>query len=409
KLYAELANSHTEIERKSQELLEAKEFTDDIIRSMINALIVVDSRRNVKMVNQATLDLLGYKEEEIVGKPIEAFLASNEADKNTFKTTLLEKLGSKGSIRNLEINCRDKSGKEIPVSFSISAIKNSQGDIVGAVIVVQDLRQTKKLLAEATAAAQAERAKAIELAKAYKELQQLQTQLIQSEKMASLGKLAAGIAHEINNPLTGVLTFAHFLLKKIDKNDPKREDLEVIVEGTTRCKRIVEGLLNFARQKEPQKSPCNINEVIEESLSLVEKQASFHNIKIIRELDRSLPQITVDVDQIQQVFMNIILNAQEAMPEGGFLTITTSMVDGGQFVEIKFVDTGCGIKEEDIHRVFDPFFTTKKETKGTGLGLAVSYGIIERHKGTIEVCSELGKGSTFIVKLPVKEEIKYAK
>ena len=231
-------------------------------------------------------------------------------------------------------------------------------------------------------------------------------QLMKSEKLASIGRLAAGVAHEINNPLTGVLTFSNLLLKKKSPDDPEREKLETIVQETIRCRTIVKGLLDFARQTKPEKKFADLNEIIKYSLSLIERHASFQNIKIIREFAPSLPKMKVDTNQIQQVFMNIIINAQEAMPEGGTLTIKSSVEN--RFIEIKFMDTGSGIPEENINKIFDPFFTTKKD-KGTGLGLAVSYGIIERHQGNIEIQSKLGKGTTVIIRLPLeKEETKSA-
>lgn len=228
-------------------------------------------------------------------------------------------------------------------------------------------------------------------------------QLMRSEKLASIGRLAAGVAHEINNPLTGILTFSHLLLKKKSPDDPEREKLQTIINETTRCRTIVKGLLDFARQTTPEKKLADLNEIIEYTLSLVERHASFQNVKIIREFTPSLPKVKVDLNQIQQVFMNIIINAQEAMPEGGTLAIKSS-VTGDGFIEVKFTDSGCGIPEENMDKLFDPFFTTKHEGKGTGLGLAVSYGIIERHQGNIEIQSRLNKGTTVIVRLPVKKQ-----
>lgn len=234
------------------------------------------------------------------------------------------------------------------------------------------------------------------------ELKKTQEQLVQSEKLASLGKLAAGIAHEINNPLTGVLTYSSLLLKD-EKVDPQmKEDLEVIVNETTRCRRIVKGLLEFARQTEPSKSPADINKVLEETLSLIQHQAIFHNVKVEKKLREALPKVMVDVDQIKQVFVNIILNAAEAMSQGGTLTIESDLDSEKRFVLISFTDTGCGISEENLSKIFDPFFTTKRSGKGTGLGLSVSYGIIQRHNGFLEVKSQLGKGSTLTIKLPLE-------
>lgn len=224
--------------------------------------------------------------------------------------------------------------------------------------------------------------------------------LSQSEKLASLGRLAAGIAHEINNPLTGVLTYSHLLLKNTPPGSPEREDLEVIVRETTRCRQIVKELLDFARERKSERKPSDLNRVIRNTISLVENQVSSHNVEIRTELDPELPEILIDANQIQQVFTNLALNAAEAMPEGGAITIATSSPENERFVRAEVSDTGTGIPEENLRKIFDPFFTTKEGGAGTGLGLAVTYGIIERHNGTIEVRSEVGKGTTFIIRLP---------
>lgn len=234
------------------------------------------------------------------------------------------------------------------------------------------------------------------------ELRMTQNQLLQSEKMASLGKLAAGIAHEINSPLTGILTYSSLLFKAKEDKDPEKEDLEVIVNETNRCKMIVKGLLDFARQTEPHKALSDINEVIDKSINLISHQASIQNVKIEKKIKPDLPKIMIDVGQIQQVFINILLNAIEAMPQGGTLTVSSGIED--EITAIRFTDTGIGIPEENLPRIFDPFFTTKKQGRGTGLGLSVSYGIIERHRGKLEVKSQVGKGTTFTVKLPIKEK-----
>ena len=232
------------------------------------------------------------------------------------------------------------------------------------------------------------------------QLKKIQAQLMQSEKLASLGRLASGVAHEINSPLTGILTFSHLLMRKLKDNPELQRELELIVRETTRVSTIVRGLLDFARESKPQKRPCNINELIVHTLSLVEHQSVFHDIRIVKNLDPQVAMVLLDANQIQQVFMNILLNAADAMPAGGTLTITSTMAPEDSFVQVRFADTGTGIPEKNLHRIFDPFFTTKADKKGTGLGLAVSYGIIERHRGHIEVQSEEGKGTTFNIKLP---------
>ncbi|HUL20079.1 MAG TPA: ATP-binding protein [Thermodesulfobacteriota bacterium] len=234
------------------------------------------------------------------------------------------------------------------------------------------------------------------------ELQTVHDQLIRAGKMAAIGELAAGVAHEINNPLTGVLTFSSLMLKKTDENHPWRKDLENIVQQTTRCRNIVKGLLDFARQRKPDKREWDIHLLIDNTLTLVEKQAPFQNIKIDKQFTTGIPMLFVDGDQIQQVFMNILLNAADAMAgEGGRLTIKTDSRDG--LAVVSFTDTGCGIPKEHLPKLFDPFFTTKETGKGTGLGLAISYGIVQSHGGDIEVESQVGKGSTFRIKLPVEK------
>lgn len=234
------------------------------------------------------------------------------------------------------------------------------------------------------------------------ELQQVQDQLIRAGKMAALGELAAGVAHEINNPLTGVLTFSSLMLKKVDENHPWKKDLENIVQQTTRCRNIVKGLLDFARQKKPDMKEWDIHTLIDRTVTLVENQARFQNIKIVKEFKKDIGMLFVDGDQIQQVFMNIIINAADAMAgDGGTLTIKTNVKDG--MAEVSFTDSGCGIAKEHLSKLFDPFFTTKETGKGTGLGLAISYGIIQSHGGDIGVESEVGKGSTFRIRIPIEK------
>jgi len=236
-----------------------------------------------------------------------------------------------------------------------------------------------------------------------RELMEMQAHLIQSEKLASLGKLAAGIAHEINNPLGGILIYSHLLLEDAKKDSPQAENLRKIVKETTRCKDIVKGLLEFARPKEPEMAPANINDIIDKALGIFERQALFQNIRIEKNY-AELPRIVVDAGQLQQVFANIIVNAAEAMEGNGVLAIRTSLDAKNDCLRIDFADTGHGIREEDLPRLFEPFFTTKEVGKGTGLGLAISYSIVQKHQGSIEVQSELGKGSVFTVVLPLKRK-----
>jgi len=232
-----------------------------------------------------------------------------------------------------------------------------------------------------------------------KELKEMQDSLIRSEKMASLGKIAAGVAHEINNPLTSILLNTHLMLEKVEKNSKLSENLNLIADETSRCSEIVRGLLEFSRQNPPEKNFADVNEILNTTLGILENQVAFQNIKIIKKLGQNLPQIQIDINKMKQVFWNLMINAAESMSEGGTLTIASRISINNKDIEIEFTDTGMGIPKEYINKLFDPFFTTKGG--GTGLGLAVSYGIIEQHKGQIEVKSKEYKGSTFIISLPI--------
>ncbi len=223
-------------------------------------------------------------------------------------------------------------------------------------------------------------------------------QIGRSEKLASIGRLAAGVAHEINNPLTGVLTFAHLLREKSNLDDQDRQDLDLIIHETTRAADIVKGLLDFARERPARKEPLAINEVVARTVRLIRNQKAFDRIRIIDQLVEDLPEVNGDMNQLQQVLLNLSLNACEAMPDGGALTIATSSRDDKVFVRL--TDTGCGIKAEHLDKIFEPFYTTKPVGQGTGLGLSVSYGIIEQHGGTMEVDSREGEGTTFSIALP---------
>ncbi len=236
------------------------------------------------------------------------------------------------------------------------------------------------------------------------ELREMQNFLIQSEKLASLGKMAAGIAHEINNPLTSILITTHLLLEKLEKTEKKDEfyeNLSLIAEETSRCSQIVRGLLEFARQNPPQKDFTDINDLVERTVALLENKALFQNIRIEKNLASNLPLLRLDRSKIQQVFWNLMINACEAMPHGGQLTIYTRLAEDKNSVEVKFIDTGMGIPAEIINKIFDPFFTTKPS--GTGLGLAICYGIMEQHQGRIEVKSEPGRGTVFTLIFPLEK------
>jgi len=233
-------------------------------------------------------------------------------------------------------------------------------------------------------------------------LQESARKITESKKLATLGQLAAGIAHEINNPLGGIVMYAHMLKEDLIKAE-NRENVHKIAREADRCKTIVKGLLDFARQTKPERTESNINLVLNEVIALLEQQSIFHNISIIKDESPSIPLVEVDVGQIQEVFMNLILNAAQAMDGSGTLTAITRLVNDATSVEIEIRDTGPGIPPEKIDKIFEPFYTTKEIGRGTGLGLSIAYGIVERHHGSIRVESEVGKGTVFFVRLPVPE------
>jgi two-component system NtrC family sensor kinase len=223
-------------------------------------------------------------------------------------------------------------------------------------------------------------------------------QIGRSEQLASVGRLAAGVAHEINNPLTGVLAFADMMRDKENMDEQDRQDLELIIRETKRVRDIVRGLLDFARETPFVQKPMDINELIRQTLRLLGKREAFQHIYMVEDLGDNLPLVSVDRNQLQQVLLNLTLNACEAMLDGGTLMVGSTTENGR--VVVKVTDTGCGIKREHLDQIFEPFFTTKPVGKGTGLGLSVSYGILQQHGGTLEVESELGKGTTFTITLP---------
>ncbi len=239
-------------------------------------------------------------------------------------------------------------------------------------------------------------------------IRKAQAQLIHSEKLASLGRMAAGVAHEINSPLTGIVTFGHLLQKRFQPGTQEREDIDVIIDQANRCSIIIKGLLGFARASSVEKASININDVLKSTLNIIRNKADFFNIKLVANFEDPLPSVKADPSQLQQVFLNMIMNAADAIEEKGTITINTKTItdDGLQFIKIEFADTGSGISEENLKKLFEPFFTTKPVGKGTGLGLAVSHGIIQEHGGRIIVKSKLGEGTSIFTYLPAYSDTK---
>lgn len=371
--YVAIKEDITERKKAEDELRAAKLYTDNIIKSMANALVVITPDAKIRTVNTAACELLEYAEEELIGRSVDA-ITSNEMP---FINTLL-KLIEQGSIKNHEMSCRTKSGKDIPVCINATAMYNediSPRKTIGIVFNIRDVREMK----------------------------QMQKQLIQSAKMASLGTLAAGVAHEIKNPLAIILQGIEYLKCSLSSDASLLDVAERINRAVLRADRIVKGLLNFSRQTPFKFAETDIASVVEESISFVELQASRKNITLIRQFAPDLPKVMVDSDQMKQVFINIFNNACEAMSQGGTIAISLEQIRGGDsknYLRIKFTDNGCGIPEKDLQDVFDPFFSTKQKDGNSGLGLSIIKGIVDGHLGTINIESAPGKGTSVIIKLP---------
>jgi len=356
--------------RVYEEIASAKSYIENIIKSMIDTLIIVNPDGTIKSINSATESLLGYSEAELAGLPADVIFQNVED--NLFQGERLQELLNAGSVRNRELTYITKNGEEIPVIFSGSVLRDEAGESLGIVGVAKDMRDVKKL----------------------------QDELLQSRKLASIGELGAGVAHELNSPLAGLLTLINVLIKRTNEDDKNYPLLVEIKSATAFCKNIVGGLLAFSRAPKGKFEPVNCNEAIDGILSFMGHQLEVKNLKITKNFSKDLLSINGDISQIQQVFLNMITNARDAMPDGGNLTITTLNSEDRGSVFINFADAGKGIPRENIDKIFDPFFSTKPRGEGTGLGLATSLGIVKAHKGKIEIESEVGKGTTFKVVLP---------
>jgi len=369
----------SERKRIENELREANEFFMNLIESSVDGIIAADMKGNIFIFNKGAEALTKYTAEEVIGKAPIAEIYPEGVAKEVMKKLRSPEYGGVGKLAPTQFIVLNKAGEKIPIQLSATLIYDGTGKEIASVGIFTDLRP--RLMME-------------------KKLQETHVQLVSSEKMASLGKLAAGIAHEINNPLGGILIYSSLMMEDLSEEDSKRGDLARIVQEAGRCKEIVKSLLEFARQTETKMEPTDINRAITDGLFFLENQALFHNIRIVKNLDPSLPLATGNAGQLKQVFMNIIINAAEAMHGNGELTISTYPASDRNSILMEFTDTGEGIPEENFSRIFEPFFTTKDVGKGTGLGLATSYGIIEDHGGKIFVKSKVGEGTTFTIELP---------
>jgi len=367
-----------EIERQ---LRNANSFLQNIIRSSVDGIVVVDTKGNVLMFNEGAERILGYKAEEVVGHP-EVFrrFYSPEVARENMRRMRSSEYGPPDKLNSTRVTFVRKDGEPIPVNFSAALIKEGDQGI-GSVGIFSDLREHLKIR---------------------RELEEAKIKLLQADKIASLGRLAAGVAHEINNPLAGILIYADMLMKDVSHNPQWAQDLEEIINQTLRCKEIVTRLLEFSRQPLGERVAFDVNHLIDRCVKLLSHQPLFHDIQFSHDAQADLPQITGDPGQIQQVFTNLILNAANAMSGNGQLTITSRFDSFTEEVVIKFADTGPGIAPEIMNKIFEPFFTTKAPGDGTGLGLSVVYGIVQQHGGSITVENLANGGALFTVKLPLE-------
>lgn len=362
------------------ELRKTDEFLENIIASSVSAIVVADMKGVILLMNQSARKLFGYTDRMAVGKSIAEYLYTPGGARSVMKKLRSPDYGGVGKLHTTEMTIIHSSGEEIPVEMNASIIYQD-GKEIATMGIYTDLRPK------------------IEIEKKLKEAERIK--LMQSNKMASLGQLAAGVAHEVNNPLSGILIDASLILEELDGDSPIRKDIQNIIDDTNRCQEIVKNLLVYSRQTEFKKEIFNINDVIGQTFSLLREHALLQNITVNKEFSSSMVLCRGDKNQLIQVFTNLIINAAQAMDGKGDLTIRTSKDKPKGEIYIEISDTGCGISEEDLPKIFDHFFTTKEEGKGTGLGLGAVKGIIEEHGGTIKVKYTCPEGTTFLIVLPL--------
>ncbi|MBM3143118.1 MAG: PAS domain S-box protein [Chloroflexi bacterium] len=368
----------------------------EIFEGAHDAIWIHDSHGNIIAANKATEELVGYTSKELLRMNVRDFLAEEGLN---LARQIRRKLFSGETVEQpYEQRLIRRDGTEAILKLTTNLI-SEDGKLMGFQNIARDVTREKEMQDKLSAAYR-------ELSESHQRLKESQEQLIQAEKLTSLGQLAASIAHEVNNPLSGVLAYTQLLAKKVRGNniskDVALDYLSKMEAELTRSTKLIRSLLDFARQSPPTFRQLNLNDVVNRAFELAAHSAELQHIQTVKELDPSLPHLMADFDQLHQVCTNLILNAIQAMPQGGKLTLRTSVSNGQLKIEVQ--DTGCGISPENMRKLFTPFFTTKHEVKGVGLGLAISYGIIQRHHGRIEVQSKKGKGTTFIIYLPLYHE-----
>ncbi len=350
-------------------------------------IMAINSSGVISLINKKGCDVLGYSENELIGRNWFDLCVPENARKERKATFSMVMAGEQDEAEDYENTVITKSGEERIIAWHNTTLTDERGQIIGTLSSGEDITVRK----------------------------QTEEELMQSEKLASLGQLAASVVHEVNNPLAGIMVYVKLLLKKyrnktIDTESTEQQLIKMEKE-LDRTTRIIRNLLDFARQSEPSMMPVDINKALDAALHLVGNQINLENIRLTKNLDRRLPLVQADFDKIQQVLINIILNAIQAMPNGGDLTVASTVARGVRIddirkdcVRIDIRDTGIGIEKENLSRLFTPFFTTKEKGKGVGLGLSVVHGIIGKHKGKIDVESEPHVGTTFSIYLEAMDE-----
>jgi two-component system, NtrC family, sensor kinase len=367
----------TKLKLLERELSGAKDFTQKLIESSTTAIIAADSEGTIVTMNPAAEELTGYSfaKDNINSKDLYPPGQAREIMKNLRD----EGLGGKGKLHVSRVTIVNARGEEIPVELTAAIIYEGDQE-VATVGLFNDLRE--KLKQEQS-------------------MRELRLRIYRAEKMASLGHLAAGVAHEINNPLTGIIFYSDSIMKTLENDDPRLDNLRCIYEDAKRCGKIIKNLLAYSRQETPKDEILHINNLVEHGLDLIRDTNLFKGIQIRKELAEGIMLIHGDRDQLGQVIVNLIMNAVDAMEQKGTLTLRTYRKKTAHKAFIEVADTGRGIPKNNLPLIFDPFFTTKAPGKGTGLGLSTAYGIIKENKGRIWVKETNENGTTFAIEFPL--------
>ncbi len=360
-----------------RELREANEFLTNLIESSADGIIVTDMEGNILIFNKGAERILGYESEEVIGKMNIRELYAPGVAQEVMKKMRSPDYGGLGKLYSSRIVLRNKSGEWIDGDLSASLIYGDQGNEIGSIGIFKDLRERLKM---------------------EEKLRETQQQLMQSEKLAAMGRLTSQIAHELNNPIYGIMNTLELLKTEIPSESKRSKILEMSLSETHRLSEMLRNMLSFSKPEEEVRRPIDVNELLESIVLFIDKQMRESNIDIETRFAEEIPKVMGSTNQLRQVLLNIIRNAKEAMPEGGILSLETMSEDSRVIIHIK--DTGIGIPKEIRDKIFEAFFTTKQEVKGVGLGLSVCYGIIKDHEGEIRVESEEGRSSTFSIILP---------